>query len=105
VYDPATDSWTPASVEGAPSARNYHTAVWTGDRMIVWGGDDPYYAHTGGVSDPATESWTPTAVEGAPSARGGHTAVWTGDRMIVWGGERRHLLFHQHRRRVRPRDG
>ena len=23
---------------GAPAARGYHTAVWTGSEMIVWGG-------------------------------------------------------------------
>ena len=31
-YDPATDTWTPTSTVGAPSARSYHTAVWTGSR-------------------------------------------------------------------------
>jgi hypothetical protein len=25
----------------APSARNFHTAVWTGTEMIVWGGQLP----------------------------------------------------------------
>ena len=35
----AQDSWTPTSTYGAPVARNRHTAVWTGTRMIVWGGN------------------------------------------------------------------
>ena len=38
VYDPATDSWTPTSTSAAPTARHRYTAVWTGSRMIVWGG-------------------------------------------------------------------
>ena len=38
VYDPATDTWTATSMTNAPSARRYHRAVWTGSRMIVWGG-------------------------------------------------------------------
>jgi len=37
-YDPGTDTWTPTSGIDAPSARREHTAVWTGDEMIVWGG-------------------------------------------------------------------
>src|SRR5438552_3877289 len=31
------DTWT-ATALGAPEARYYHTAVWTGSEMIVWGG-------------------------------------------------------------------
>jgi N-acetylneuraminic acid mutarotase len=40
IYDPGTDSWTATSTVNAPSARAYHTAVWTGSEMIVWGGQD-----------------------------------------------------------------
>ena len=32
-------AWTIGSpLTGAPSGRIEHTAVWTGDRMIIWGG-------------------------------------------------------------------
>ena len=37
-YNPSTDSWTATSTTNAPSARAFHTAVWTGSEMIVWGG-------------------------------------------------------------------
>src|SRR6185295_3219514 len=38
-YDPSTQSWTATSRGGnRPSPRGRHTAVWTGNRMIVWGG-------------------------------------------------------------------
>jgi hypothetical protein len=39
-YDPLrdADSWTLTSLEGAPAPRGEHTAVWTGRKMIVWGG-------------------------------------------------------------------
>jgi hypothetical protein len=39
-YNSSTDSWTPTSVTNAPYGRAFHTAVWTGSQMIVWGGDD-----------------------------------------------------------------
>jgi large repetitive protein len=50
-YDPQTDSWTPTTLDGVPEARIYHTAVWTGDAMIVWGGIGTWngYRHTGGL--------------------------------------------------------
>jgi N-acetylneuraminic acid mutarotase len=86
-YDPAADSWTPTATLGAPSGRSGHTAVWTGARMIVWGGrDDASGFNTGGQYDPEADSWIATITEGAPPHREGHTAVWTGSRMIVWGG-------------------
>jgi hypothetical protein len=82
------DLWAPTATMGAPTVRNNHTAVWTGTRMIVWGGDgpDPGYLNTGGRYDPAANSWTATTTTNAPSGRISHTAVWTGTRMIVWGG-------------------
>jgi hypothetical protein len=38
-YNPAANSWTAVPTTGAPAARDYHTAVWTGSEMIVWGGN------------------------------------------------------------------
>ena len=89
-YNPATDSWTATSTNNAPIGRIYHTAVWTGSQMIVWGGlgYDPFLTNlnTGGRYNPATDSWTATNTVNAPTAPSGHTAVWTGSQMIVWGG-------------------
>jgi hypothetical protein len=39
-YNPTTNTWTDITTSGAPSARNYHTAVWTGGPMLIWGGQD-----------------------------------------------------------------
>ncbi|HEX4823296.1 MAG TPA: kelch repeat-containing protein [Candidatus Polarisedimenticolaceae bacterium] len=88
-YNPSTDTWASTSTAGsAPSPRGLHTAVWTGTRMIVWGGGEGSVdLRTGARYDPATDSWAATSVAGqAPDARHAHTAVWTGSRMIVWGG-------------------
>jgi hypothetical protein len=38
-YSPADNFWTAIATKGAPSARQEHTAVWTGSEMLVWGGD------------------------------------------------------------------
>jgi hypothetical protein len=90
LYDPVSNLWTPISTTGAPTAREDHTAIWTGSEMLVWGGRDadavPRYTNTGGRFDPVAGSWTTIVKPGAPAARARHTAVWTGSRMIVWGG-------------------
>lgn len=89
-YNPATDTWSPMSTVGAPSARFAHMRVWTGSRMIVWGGEQPGYNYnnTGGLYDPATDTWTgATSTVNAPTPRGYSAAVWTGSRMLIWGGE------------------
>jgi N-acetylneuraminic acid mutarotase len=87
-YSPSTDTWTLTNTTNAPSAREIHTAVWTGSRMIVWGGlgDSGAALSDGAVYNPASDSWTPTAAVSANLARYYHTAVWTGKEMIVWGG-------------------
>jgi N-acetylneuraminic acid mutarotase len=86
-YSPASNSWTPVAAAGAPDARTYHTAVWTGDEMIVWGGvNEPAYDQSGGRYDPVADAWTPTSLVNAPSLRWFHAAVWTGSEMIVQGG-------------------
>jgi N-acetylneuraminic acid mutarotase len=89
-YDPVADAWTPTTVLTAPQARRNHTAVWTGTRVIVWGGADPspfnLTFNTGGRYDPATDTWKATTTVNAPEGRENHTAVWTGSAMLVWGG-------------------
>ncbi|GAA4817396.1 hypothetical protein GCM10011365_13050 [Marinicella pacifica] len=66
--------------------RYFHTAVWTGTEMIVWGGYNGSYLHSGGKYNPVSDVWSATSTSGAPSGRSNHTAVWTGTEMIVWGG-------------------
>jgi hypothetical protein len=79
--------WTATSITDAPAGRYYHTAVWTGTKMIVWGGvDDASYPNAGRTYDPETNEWTAMSTLGAPTGRYEHTAVWTGTEMIIWGG-------------------
>ena len=90
VYNPVTDSWAATSLVNAPSARQQHTAVWTGREMIVWGGCPTVYCtevlNDGARYDPATDTWTPIANTSGLTPRHFHQAIWTGSRMIVWGG-------------------
>ena len=86
-YNPSTDSWTATSITNAPDARGGHTALWTGNEMIVWGGfNDSGNLNTGGRYNPATDSWTATSTTDAPVGRQECSVVWAGSEMIVWGG-------------------
>jgi N-acetylneuraminic acid mutarotase len=83
-YDLATNSWASTSVTPVtPTARSGHTAIWSGTRMVVWGGS----ASPGAQYDPGPDEWTPVRADAtAPPGATGGTAVWTGNEMIVWGG-------------------
>ncbi|HZQ70285.1 MAG TPA: Ig-like domain-containing protein [Terriglobales bacterium] len=86
-YNPVTNVWTRLPSTNAPTARYFHSAVWTGTEMIVWGGlDYPNYDQSGARYNPTTNTWTPTSMTGAPSFRWMHAAVWSGSEMIVEGG-------------------
>ncbi|MGZ3453540.1 MAG: Kelch repeat-containing protein [Polyangiales bacterium] len=72
----------PAPIAG----RIWHSTVWTGEELIVWGGRGPDEAYADGAAyDPVKNSWRVLAP--APlGARIDHAAVWTGSQMLVWGG-------------------
>lgn len=63
-------------------------AVWTGSKMIIWGGccsndlEDPRF-HDGAAYDPARDSWARIAP--APFVLSPAVATWTGTQMLVWG--------------------
>lgn len=88
IYDPALDYWTALSTNGAPDARSTHSAVWTGSKMVIFGGNDggANASDDGGLFDPIANTWSPLTRVNAPSRRGSHSAVWTGTSMIVFGG-------------------
>ncbi len=96
-YNPSTDVWTNMSDINAQLKSAYHSSVWTGSEMIVWGGLDSisgdffgngsrFFHNTGKRYNPVTNTWTNMSVAGAPTARYRAPAVWTGTYMVVWGG-------------------
>ena len=81
-------AWVTSSASAMPTARSGHSAVWTGQEMIAWGGrlGAGLYSGSGAWYRPSLDAWQAVSTVGAPTARGGHTAVWTGQEMILWGG-------------------
>ncbi len=88
-YRADDQQWIVLPHEGEPSARVDHTAVFTGETMVVWGGtlaDSTLIpTDTGAEYNPATRRWDslPASVH---RPRTGHTLVWTGAEMIMFGG-------------------
>ncbi len=83
------------------AGRFAHTVTWTGDEVIVWGGE-PTYNETGpgfgdgAAYDPGTDRWrmlpTPPVVDTSY-----HVAVWSGTEVLFFGGRqdpRQVLAFH-----------
>jgi hypothetical protein len=83
LYNPTTNSWTATDNLCAPSGRRPENVVWTGSRMIIWGGSN---LNDGSEYNPLTNIWTTITATGAPSGRSDHRAVWTGSKVIYWGG-------------------
>jgi len=66
IYDPASDSWTATNLFNAPERRLWHSGVWNGEALIVWGGigDENGYTHTGGLYYPGeADNDAPVAVD------------------------------------------
>jgi N-acetylneuraminic acid mutarotase len=87
-YNPATDSWIGLPF-GGPTGRRFHTAVWTGSEMLVWGGQTSTGStNTGSRYNLASNTWTALPTVAAPAARERHTAVWNSHlkQMIICGG-------------------
>jgi Galactose oxidase, central domain len=74
---------------GPLTPRTGHSVIWTGEEVIVWGGesgDDPGTPFSDGAAfDPVGNSWRLIA-ESPLSPRTSHAAAWTGDEMLIVGG-------------------
>lgn len=92
IFDPKTMTWTSLPMDGDPSPRHYHTALWTGTQMIIWGGEnDPRATYSGlkdgGVFDFESFSWKSITAPQFSVGNRFQQAVWTGHLMLVWGGQ------------------
>ena len=93
-YRPSTNRWQ--RLRPMPRGRDGHVAgvghvaVWTGSRLLVWGGwtvrdGRRVYPRTGLSFDPIGNRWSPLLPGSPLSGRVASMAVWTGRSMIVTG--------------------
>jgi N-acetylneuraminic acid mutarotase len=92
-YDPVTNTWEAITTTETPAGRSNAFMVWTGAKLLVWGGLNASRVgiNDGAAFDPATSTWIPLSTAQPPSARGcvpfrSGWKAWTGDRMLVAGG-------------------
>jgi N-acetylneuraminic acid mutarotase len=94
AYNPMTDTWRTLSSKGAPSARASHVSVWTGQELVIWGGDASGDFDGGNIKaladgfayNPTTDRWRSLSSRGAPKANCLVQAVWTGKEVLMWDG-------------------
>ncbi len=88
MYNVASNTWTPMATLSAPSARDAHMTVWTGTKMLVFGGypNNSSVTNTGAAFDPSGNSWTTLPTLSAPSARNAAAHAWSGTVWLIWGG-------------------
>ena len=88
ILDVAAGSWTWMSEAGAPTARQWASAAWTGDELLVLGGQDASGATAQGHAwRRSTGTWRSLPSLGATTARIGGLAAWTGTDLIIFGGQ------------------
>jgi N-acetylneuraminic acid mutarotase len=92
AFDPAANRWR--RLAPMPAGRSSAAAVWTGTRLLLWGGTMsaqsaalPVTPKRGLAYDPRADRWS-VLPESPIAGRLGPTAVWTGRSMIVWGGNK-----------------
>lgn len=94
IYHRTTHSWTPLSLQNAPSARADATAIAIENKVIVFGGRTlgfPYrewQTIAGGARfDLENQTWEPLSMLDAPSPRYGARAWVIGDEALIFGGK------------------
>jgi N-acetylneuraminic acid mutarotase len=91
AFNPAATAgsqWSALPTTHMPSARIETAAVWTGSKLVIWGGRATAACfNDGAVFDPADNNWTPMATANAPAPRCRHTMVAAGDYVLIWGGQ------------------
>lgn len=93
IYDTVNNTWATMSTTGAPSAREWPAAVWTGTQLVIYGGwaADGTMVSGGAVYTPGTNSWTTIASSPVGNASATKAAeappcemAWSGSRVLVF---------------------
>lgn len=86
AYSPVEDKWRSISTapipSGGPTNGSGGAAVWTGDALVGWNGEQLAFY------EPESDQWR-VAASPPLQPRDGASLVWTGSEAIVWGGIKR----------------
>lgn len=88
ILELSTGKWTRMSGDGAPTARHLASGVWTGDELLVFGGQDMGGPAAGGHAwRRSSGTWRALPASIPPVARVGGLAAWTGTELLLFGGQ------------------
>src|SRR5438105_2478225 len=66
--DDLNGRWQPRATAAGLEGRHVHTAIWSGQEMIVWGGEGFMKTfNTGGRYNSVTDNWSLTTTTNAPA--------------------------------------
>jgi Galactose oxidase, central domain len=92
------------------SPRYSQSAVWTGDRVVVWGGLSGYNTYVSNLSEfylPTTTRprgvWRKLELASSPVSRTENSAHWLKDGVFIWGGLSEDRAYMQSGGILRPR--
>jgi hypothetical protein len=87
VWDQATNIWSALPMNGAPSAREFACAAWTGNTVVVWGGkSQATNAYFNDGARYGQGGWIPMSTVNAPGNRAQCTTAWSGSEILIFGG-------------------
>ena len=89
IWMPQTNGWRAIAappVTLLPRIRT--TAVWTGEKILIWGGEDLFGGQvaSGALYDPQDDVWTEISTLNMPPLNKRQAAVWTSAELYVFGG-------------------
>jgi hypothetical protein len=67
LYNPNSNTWQTITTTGAPTNRIFPGVVYTGSKIVVWGGNASTLSAVGGIYDITTGTWTPMSTTNAPT--------------------------------------
>ena len=79
-YNPTTNTWFAMSTQAAPVGRRFHSGIWSGSELIVWGGWNSLDLNSGGRYCSAACTSSPPAGSSIISVNkqvGGELVSWT----------------------------
>lgn len=87
VWDPSSNTWTSISDNNKPPPRVRGIALWTGERVLLWGGElfDRKQEKSGALFDPVTGEWKPISTNQAPERNREQGWAWTGTSLYTFG--------------------
>ena len=74
-YSPASNTWAATSTgTNVPVGRTHSSALWTGAKMLVWGGFGfDFMPETGANYDPVRDLWSPISSDANTPTGAGST--------------------------------